>query len=212
MRCGPGSQPPATGGSRALKQRQGEPRSWLASPTGRSKPLLDHRSSEPRNNLERSLSTSSPGRARPSISPLQELGSEPIAQAILDARWRGVSVNLFLEQDYLRTPLKSTEGVPLPPTPKAGETADDALRRVQWGADETALADNRKILAALLRSDVEVKGDFNPKSFHQKFALRDYRNGKATKPGRPALLSGSAKNSAQEETTEAPWTWMREED
>jgi len=36
---------------------------------------------------------------------VQELDSEPIAQAILDARWRGVSVNLFLEQDYLRSPL-----------------------------------------------------------------------------------------------------------
>jgi PLD-like domain len=123
---------------------------------------------------------------------VQELDSEPITQAILDARWRGVSVNLFLEQDYLRTPLKSKEGVPIQPTPKAGESADEALRRVQWGADDTDLAENRKILAALLRSDIEVKGDFNPKIFHQKFALRDYRGGKATKPGEPALLSGSA--------------------
>ena len=39
---------------------------------------------------------------------VQELDSEPIAQAILDARWRGVSVNLFLEQDYLRSPLRGT--------------------------------------------------------------------------------------------------------
>ena len=123
---------------------------------------------------------------------VQELDSEPIAQAILDARWRGVSVNLFLEQDYLRTPLASRKGLPIQPTPKAGETAQDALRRVQWGSDDTDLAANRKILAALLRSDIEVKGDFNPKIFHQKFALRDYRGGKATKPGNPALLSGSA--------------------
>jgi phosphatidylserine/phosphatidylglycerophosphate/cardiolipin synthase-like enzyme len=123
---------------------------------------------------------------------VQELDSDPIAQAILDARWRGVSVNLFLEQDYLRTPLKSTKGVPIPPKPKTGETAGEALQRAQWGADDTDLAENRKILAALLRSDVEVRGDFNPKIFHQKFALRDYRGGKATKPGAPALLSGSA--------------------
>src|SRR6266545_3133681 len=123
---------------------------------------------------------------------VQELDSEPIAQAILDARWRGVSVNLFLEQDYLRTPLRSVKGVPVAPKPKPGETPQDALRRAQWGADETELAVNRMILAALLRSDVEVKGDFNPKIFHQKFALRDYRGGKATKPGTPALLSGSA--------------------
>lgn len=32
---------------------------------------------------------------------VQELDSEPIAQAILDARWRGVDVDLFLEQDTL---------------------------------------------------------------------------------------------------------------
>jgi phosphatidylserine/phosphatidylglycerophosphate/cardiolipin synthase-like enzyme len=88
--------------------------------------------------------------------------------------------------------LKSKAGVPIAPVAKPGETPADALKRVQWGADDTDLAENRKILAALLRSDVEVKGDFNPKIFHQKFALRDYRGGKATKPGDPALLSGSA--------------------
>jgi hypothetical protein len=48
---------------------------------------------------------------------------------------------------------------------------------------------NREILAALLRSDIEVKGDYNPKIFHQKFILRDY-DGKATPTS--ALLSGSA--------------------
>jgi phosphatidylserine/phosphatidylglycerophosphate/cardiolipin synthase-like enzyme len=133
------------------------------------------------------------GGARSSLDiAVQELDSEPIAQAILDARWRGVSVNLFLEQDYLRTPLKSSKGVPVPPVPKAGESPLEALLRVQWGADDTELAPNRRILAALLRSDVEVKGDFNPKIFHQKFVLRDYRGGRATKPGNPALLSGSA--------------------
>ncbi len=51
---------------------------------------------------------------------VQELDSEPIAQAILDARWRGVSVNLFLEQDYLRTPLKSSKGVPVAPASEGG--------------------------------------------------------------------------------------------
>ena len=121
---------------------------------------------------------------------VQELDSEPIAQAILDARWRGVSVNLFLEQDYLRSPLRGTP--PKAPTPKAGETAETALLRVQWDEDETDLAANRRILAALLRSDIEVKGDFNPKIFHQKFVLRDFQNGKATSPGNPALLTGSA--------------------
>jgi phosphatidylserine/phosphatidylglycerophosphate/cardiolipin synthase-like enzyme len=124
---------------------------------------------------------------------VQELDSEPIAQAILDARWRGVSVNLFLEQDYLRSPLRVAKGVPVPPKPRPGESAADALRRAQWGdPDESDLAANRRILAALLRSDVEVKGDFNPQIFHQKFALRDYRDRRAAPRGRPALLSGSA--------------------
>jgi hypothetical protein len=63
------------------------------------------------------------------------------------------------------------------------------LRRVQWLKDETDLAANREILAALLRSDIEVKGDYNPKIFHQKFVLRDYE-GKASTTS--ALLSGSA--------------------
>jgi phosphatidylserine/phosphatidylglycerophosphate/cardiolipin synthase-like enzyme len=121
---------------------------------------------------------------------VQELDSEPIAQAILDARWRGVSVNLFLEQDYLRSPLRGKP--PKAPAPKPGETPEQALKRVQWDEDETDLAANRRFLAALLRSDVEVKGDFNPQIFHQKFVLRDYRNGRATSPGNPALLSGSA--------------------
>jgi len=123
---------------------------------------------------------------------VQELDSEPIAQAVLDARWRGVSVNLFLEQDYLRSPLRLSKGLPAPPKARSGESAEDALRRVQWGDDETSLAANRKILSALLRSDVEVKGDFNPQIFHQKFALRDYRDRRPAARGRPALLSGSA--------------------
>lgn len=122
---------------------------------------------------------------------VQELDSEPVAQAILDARWRGVAVTMFLEQDYLRSPLKSKEGIPVPPSPKPGETAEQALRRVQWGPDESGLAVNRRILSALLHADVQVRGDFNPKIFHQKFILRDYRNGRVTKPGNPALLTGS---------------------
>lgn len=123
---------------------------------------------------------------------VQELDSEPIAQAILDARWRGVDVNLFLEQDYLRSALPGKKASPTPPAPKPGETLEQALRRVQWLEDDTDLRENRRILAALLRSDIEVRGDFNPKIFHQKFVLRDFRDGKATKPGDPALLSGSA--------------------
>jgi phosphatidylserine/phosphatidylglycerophosphate/cardiolipin synthase-like enzyme len=135
------------------------------------------------------------GRARTKLSiAVQELDSEAIARAILAASWRGVHVELFLEQDYLRTSLKREKGtgIPIPPLPEPGETSEQALERVQWGPDTTDLKDNRRILSALLRSDVQTRGDFNPKIFHQKFILRDYFAGKATKPGNPALLTGSA--------------------
>ena len=102
-------------------------------------------------------------------------------------------VTLFLEQDYLRTSLKrdKTTHVPIAPVPKPGETPEQALERVQWRADDTDLSENRRILAALLRSDVEVRGDFNPEIFHQKFILRDYDDGKATSPAtRPSVRLG----------------------
>lgn len=59
---------------------------------------------------------------------------------------------------------------------------------MQWLEDDSELAENRRILAGLLRSDVQVRGDYNPKIFHQKFILRDYR-GRASPTS--ALLSGS---------------------
>ena len=71
---------------------------------------------------------------------VQEIDSRAIAQAILDARWRGVQVTIFLEQDYLRSDLAGKP--PKPPTPKPGETPAGALRRVQWDKDETDLAIN----------------------------------------------------------------------
>src|SRR5262245_13083385 len=88
---------------------------------------------------------------------VQELDSEAIARAILAASWRGVHVELFLEQDYLRTALKRKDGVPIAPVPEMGETPEQALERVQWGADTTELAENRRILSALLRSDVQTR-------------------------------------------------------
>ena len=116
---------------------------------------------------------------------VQELDSEPIAQAILDARFRDVSVRMVLEQDYLLT-------AKLPVVrPRHGEDIETARRRVVWGEEpgERSLEPNRRILAALLRCNVDVKADFNPAIFHQKFVIRDYR-GRA-KP-RSAILSGSA--------------------
>jgi phosphatidylserine/phosphatidylglycerophosphate/cardiolipin synthase-like enzyme len=125
---------------------------------------------------------------------VQELESYAIARALLDASWRGVRVTLFLEQDYLRSSLERDQvtHVPIPPVPKPGETEEQALERVQWVEDDTELKENRRILSALLRSDIETRGDFNPEIFHQKFILRDYDKGTATSPGDPALLTGSA--------------------
>lgn len=116
---------------------------------------------------------------------VQELDSEPIAQAILDARFRGVSVRVVLEQDYLRAPR-------LPRVPvRQGESEEDARRRVQWGEETGArsLEPNRRIAAALLRCDVDVKADYNPAIFHQKFVVRDYRRRAVATS---AVLSGSA--------------------
>jgi hypothetical protein len=97
---------------------------------------------------------------------------------------------VFLEQDYLRSALREKLGAPDPPKTMEGETAARALFRARWLEDETDLAENRRILAALLRSDIEVRGDYNPAFFHQKFVLRDYRGGRALPTS--ALLSGSA--------------------
>ncbi|MDQ3729664.1 MAG: phospholipase D-like domain-containing protein [Actinomycetota bacterium] len=121
---------------------------------------------------------------------VQELDSDSIAQAILDARWRGVDVKLVLEQDYLRE-----EGLPKkPPKPEAGESQEQALRRWQWTPGAGGLAENRRITSALLQSSVDVKADFNKAIFHQKFVLRDYRPDDARRGIKQsaALLTGSA--------------------
>ncbi|WP_157248169.1 phospholipase D-like domain-containing protein [Nonomuraea typhae] len=116
---------------------------------------------------------------------VQELDSEPIAQAILDARFRGVSVRMVLEQDYL-----VTAKVPRI-TALRGEDAAAARRRVQWGleAGRRSLEPNRTILSALLRCNVDVKADYNPAIFHQKFIIRDFRERALPSS---AILSGSA--------------------
>jgi phosphatidylserine/phosphatidylglycerophosphate/cardiolipin synthase-like enzyme len=120
---------------------------------------------------------------------VQELDSPAIAQAILDARWRGVDVKMVLEQDYLREERPPRK----PPKPEAEESPEEAILRWQWSSGNGELAENRHILSALLQSGVDVKADFNQKIFHQKFALRDYRpEGRAGVKKSAALLSGSA--------------------
>ena len=117
---------------------------------------------------------------------VQELDSEPIAQALLDAALRGVDICMFIEQDYLRA------AKPPRVTAKPGQTLRAAQLDVQWQERRRAgmSRTNRDILAALLRCGVDIKADLNSKIFHQKFIVRDYRNGKSS--GAAGLLSGSA--------------------
>src|SRR5215217_1682913 len=110
------------------------------------------------------------GEAKHSLDvAMQELDSEPIAQALIDARFRGVSVRVFLEQDYLLSPR----------IPRVGSRGGDgaARARAQW--EELRRPPDRKtnrdIFAALLRCNVDVKADYNEAIFHQKFAIRDFR-------------------------------------
>jgi len=115
---------------------------------------------------------------------VQELDSEVIAQAILDATYRGVSVRMFTEQDYLKASK--------PPKPKLipGITEQEAKLTAQWEEKRRhSKKTNRDILSALLRCGVDIKADLNPKIFHQKFIVRDFRNGRTK--GKPSLLTGS---------------------
>lgn len=114
---------------------------------------------------------------------VQEIESEPIAQAILDARWRGVSVRVFLEHSYIQGAPTKTQ---------IAAIGDDAAKRheFQWVETRTEAGHktNRDILMSLLRSDIEVHSDFNQEIFHQKFVIRDYRGHKRDMS---ALLTGS---------------------
>ncbi len=94
---------------------------------------------------------------------VQELESEPIAAAIIRARQRDVRIRVVLEGDYLiaHQPL----GDPFSPA----------------GRHEP----NRFLFNALLRAKIDVRTDYNPKIFHQKFVVRDLDGPRA------ALLTGS---------------------
>ncbi len=94
---------------------------------------------------------------------VQELESQPIADALIRARQRGVLVRVVLEGDYLsvRKPL--------------------ADPWVKGGNNEA----NRQVHDALQRAKIEVKTDYNPNIFHQKFIIRDEDTADA------AILTGS---------------------
>ncbi len=82
---------------------------------------------------------------------VQELDDPAIADAILDARARGLIVSVVLELDYLRA----------------------TRRRSQPKVPGGKLEINRELQNALLRSAIRVYSDFNTDIFHQKFIVRD---------------------------------------
>ena len=83
---------------------------------------------------------------------VQEIDNKEIAKAIIAARLRGVTIDLVLEQSYLLGKDKP---------------ADIAAAFLPGGAHEV----NRDLFNAILRSTTDVKVDFNPKIFHQKFMV-----------------------------------------
>lgn len=82
---------------------------------------------------------------------VQEIDKREIAQAIVDARNRNVSVRIVTELDYLRE----------------SRRRDDAFE--EGGRNE----ENRIILNAILRSATSIYSDLNPSIFHQKFIVSD---------------------------------------
>lgn len=83
---------------------------------------------------------------------IQEIDNPAIAQAIIEARLRGVTIDLVMEQSYLLGAKRPTAGA-------------DAFKA--GGKHEI----NRELFNAILRSTTDVKVDFNPKIFHQKFMV-----------------------------------------
>ena len=83
---------------------------------------------------------------------VQEIDHPDIARAIIDARLRGGTIDLVLEQSYLLGA-------------KRPAATDDSF--APGGKHEI----NRTLFNAILRSTTDVKVDFNPDIFHQKFMV-----------------------------------------
>jgi phosphatidylserine/phosphatidylglycerophosphate/cardiolipin synthase-like enzyme len=114
---------------------------------------------------------------------VQELDNENIARALVRARAdRDVTVEVFLEQDYL---VESWTGADVERLREPQESVAAARERIVWGTVPLPLDVNRRLLGALQRARIDVKADLNPAIFHQKFVVRDYKLPAA------AVLSGS---------------------
>lgn len=96
---------------------------------------------------------------------VQEMESEPIARAFVRAKQRGVTIRMVLEGDYLI----------------AARALSDPFDIEAEEKNDT----NRYLINALWRAGIDVRTDYNPKIFHQKFIVRDLEGSKA------ALLTGS---------------------
>ena len=83
---------------------------------------------------------------------IQEIDHPSIAEAIIAARLRGVNIDLVVEQSYLLG---------------KSRPSDLAAAFSSSGSHEI----NRVLFAAILRSTADVKIDFNPDIFHQKFMV-----------------------------------------
>jgi len=94
---------------------------------------------------------------------VQELESRPIAEALVEARRRGVKIRIVLEGDYLVADKFKAD--PFSP----------------GGKHEP----NRDLHAALLRASCDVRTDYNANIFHQKFIVRDRADGNRS------LMTGS---------------------
>ena len=96
---------------------------------------------------------------------VQEIESLSIAKAIVNAKMRKVQIHIVVEQDYLRSKKPSKD--PFIPDPNE------------------SLHENREIFAALLRAGIDIRTDYNPHIFHQKFIIRDFTTNNC------AVLTGS---------------------
>ena len=84
---------------------------------------------------------------------IQEVDNRAIAEAIVDARLRGVTVQAIIEQSYLLSARKPKD------------------RAAAFALDGEARDINRSLFSAILRSTGDIKVDFNPNIFHQKFIV-----------------------------------------
>ena len=120
---------------------------------------------------------------------VQEIDSEIIAQAIIDVRWRGVKVRVFVEHDYIYDPKPPEKRA----KPEEDEELVDARLRAQWNEYRRPeyIKTNRDIHMALLRNGIDIKADYNHNHiFHQKFIIRDRRTKNMILPT-SAILTGS---------------------